>query len=225
MSNESSRSPFTGDFYDEDYFERGKESGKGWLENYRWMPRRTLREAIAIADYLELDEKSYVLDVGCAKGFLVKALRILEIKADGCDISEYALAYAPDGCWNCQDWEKRPSRDYTHVVVKDMLEHLTEDQLSDMLKTLAKVAPSLLCVIPMGDNGTYRIPEYHTEVSHLIAEDETWWKRSFESNGWRVEKSTPHLSGLKENWKTHAGGVGNHVFVLRAANNEKEARV
>ena len=56
-----------------------------------------------------------------------------------------------------------------------MLEHLTMIQLKELLSNCSKVANTLLCVIPMGDSGIYRIPEYHTEVSHLIAEDENWW--------------------------------------------------
>jgi len=179
--------PFSGDFYDADYFERGQETGKGWLQNYKWMPRRTFKEALAIADYLDLNEKSRVLDVGCAKGFIVKALRHLEIKADGCDISKYALSFAPEGCWDCSSWEPHYNDGYTHVIIKDMLEHLTLKQLDDLLLNVAKTAQFLFCVIPMGDNGMYRIPEYHMEISHVIAENEEWWINVFEKNNWKVK--------------------------------------
>ncbi len=37
-----------------------------------------------------------VLDVGCAKGFMVKAFREQGIEAWGVDVSEYALATAPE---------------------------------------------------------------------------------------------------------------------------------
>jgi cyclopropane fatty-acyl-phospholipid synthase-like methyltransferase len=207
--------PFKGDFYDENYFENGQESGKGWLQNYRWMPRRTFKEAFAIIDYLNLDDNSYVLDVGCAKGFIVRALRELEIKTDGCDISDYALSFAPEGCWNCTSWESHYNFGYTHIIVKDMLEHLTIPQLDEMLQTFKNVAEYILCVIPIGDNGLYRIPEYHMEVSHLIAENEEWWSNKFIENGWTVEKHTPHVVGMKDNWQNHANGLGNHVFVLK----------
>ncbi len=206
---------YDGEFYDADYFEKGQESGKGWLQNYRWMPRRSFREALAIIDYMELDDQSYVLDVGCAKGFIVKALRALEIRADGCDISEYALSFAPEGCWNCSDWELGYDRGYTHIVIKDMLEHLTQRQLTEILNKLKNVAEQIMCVIPMGDNGIYRIPEYHKEISHLIAEDEVWWMQVFATNGWRIVKHDASIPGLKDNWKNHAEGLGNHVFLLR----------
>jgi cyclopropane fatty-acyl-phospholipid synthase-like methyltransferase len=120
---------FNGSFYDSDYFERGKESGKGWLENYHWMPRRSFKEALAFIDYLGLDESSHVLDFGCAKGFIVRALNELEIKTEGCDISEYALSFAGRNCWNCSNPNSWRGRKYTHVISKDVLEHLTKDQL------------------------------------------------------------------------------------------------
>jgi len=100
---------FNGNFFDENYFKKGIETGKSAYTNYHWMPQRSFREGLAIIDYLNLSEKSYVLDVGCAFGFLVRALRELEIKADGCDISQYALSFAPEGCWDCSDdnsWDK-----------------------------------------------------------------------------------------------------------------------
>lgn len=213
--------PFKGSFYDVDYFENGPESGKGWLRNYSWMPQRNYREAFAYIDYLELDEKSHVLDVGCAKGFIVKALRNLEIKADGCDISEYALTFAPEGCWDCstnEAWEEHYGFGYTNIIAKDVFEHLTKEQLSSMLKILKNVAPKIMCIVPIGDSGVYRIPEYHTEISHLIIEDEDWWLNKFDENGWSVEKHCPHVKGLKDNWLSHANGLGNHVFVLNLNN-------
>jgi len=213
--NEHLDTPFEGTFYDADYFENGQESGKGWLENYRWMPRRSFREGLGIIDYLGLDDDSYVLDVGCAKGFIVRALRELEIKADGCDISDYALSFAPKGSWNCTSWEEHYDFGYTHVIIKDMMEHLTIPQLDEMLQTIKKVGKTLFVVVPIGDDGVYRIPEYHMEISHLIAEDEEWWLNKFIKNGWKVDKHCPSIPGMKDNWDSHADGLGNHVFVLK----------
>jgi cyclopropane fatty-acyl-phospholipid synthase-like methyltransferase len=206
---------YTGEFYDADYFERGKQSGKGWLENYRWMPRRSFKEALAYVDYLDLNEDSYVLDFGCSKGFIVKAMRMLEIKCDGCDISPYALSFAPEGCINCSDssaWGTLSTRGYTHIICKDVLEHMTPDNLHNTLCKLNNIANIFMVVIPMGDCGTYRIPEYHTEISHIIAENEMWWVEAFEKANWKVVKSCNHVPGLKDNWYHIKNG--NHVFYL-----------
>jgi 2-polyprenyl-3-methyl-5-hydroxy-6-metoxy-1,4-benzoquinol methylase len=208
---------FNGDFYDEDYFERGRTTGKSWLMNYRWMPKRSFKEAKAFISYFDIDEESYVLDVGCAKGFLVKAFRELGIKADGCDISDYALSFTPPGCWNCSEedsWDEAVDEKYTHIVLKDVLEHLNEERLSKMLSHISKISSKMMCVIPMGEDGVYRIAEYHTDISHIVIENEEWWREQFKKAGWSIIKECPHVPGLKDNWQDHADGLGNHVFVL-----------
>jgi SAM-dependent methyltransferase len=205
-----------GDFYDANYYERGKSSGKGWLENYRWMPIRSFKEALAYVDYLNLNEDSYVLDIGCAKGFIVKALRELMIKADGCDISSYALRFAPSFCWNSSreiSWKSHQKFGYTHAICKDVLEHVEVHQLLILLKLIKSVAPKFMCVVPMGDKGKYRIPEYHIEISHVIAEDEKWWKSIFEECGWKVIKDCYWVPGLKDNWQNICNN-GNRVFYM-----------
>jgi cyclopropane fatty-acyl-phospholipid synthase-like methyltransferase len=208
---------YEGSFYDKDYFENGKESGKGWLENYHWMPRRSFKEAFGFIECLGLDENSYVLDFGCAKGFLVRALNELAIKTDGCDISDYALSFASYNCWNCsteEAWERHYDYGYTHIISKDVFEHLTFDQLDDLLQKFLKVGETLMCVVPIGDSGVYRISEYHQEVSHIIIEDEEWWSARFLKNDWKLVKDYDHVPGIKDNWQPFANGKGNHVFVL-----------
>jgi hypothetical protein len=209
---------FKPEFYDQDYFQNGRDSKKGWLENYRFLPRRSMREAFAYIDVLGLDESSYVLDFGCAYGFIVKCLRMLEIRADGCDISSHSLQFAPEGCWNSskpKSWREARDKGYTHLVSKDTLEHLTPKQLHKMLLIFRSIAPKFMCVVPLGDNGVYRIPEYHTEVSHIIAENYTWWVETFEKAKWKVdlEKSCYHVDGLKDSWYLK-NEIGNYVFIL-----------
>jgi hypothetical protein len=199
-------------FFDKDYFENGISSGKSWLVNYHWMPRRSFREAFAVIDYLELDEGSCVLDFGAAKGFLVRALRGLDIIAYGCDISEYALSFAPKGCWNCSDPEQWKNRKYTHVIAKDVFEHMQPNQLKETLDKISAISPVIMLIVPLGDNGIYRIREYETDASHVIAEDEKWWIKIFEESGWKLKKSCPHVPGIKDNWAYVPNG--NHVFVV-----------
>lgn len=203
---------FDSSFYDFDYFERGRQTGKGWLENYHWMPKRSFREAFAFIEYMEIPDDAHILDFGCAKGFLVRAFRELGYNADGCDISKYALSFAPQGCWNCETEWRKSHNNYTHIVCKDVLEHLDYAQLFITLHDLVYVAQYMMVVVPMGDNGKYRIPEYHLEISHQIIEDENWWERTFNLVGWDVIKDTNHVAGLKDNWFYIPNG--NHVFVL-----------
>ncbi len=74
-------------FYDEAYFHGGSK-GYGdysyhprWMDVARWVKSRW--------------QPTSVLDVGCAKGFLVQELRMLGVEAYGVDISEYAVNAAP----------------------------------------------------------------------------------------------------------------------------------
>ena len=74
--------------FDEKYFEDGVRNRVSAYENYRWMPERTIREASSIINAIKFDT---VLDYGCAKGFMVYAMRLLGKDAYGVDISEYAI--------------------------------------------------------------------------------------------------------------------------------------
>jgi len=54
--------------------------------------------------------------------------------------------------------------------------------------------------------------EYHTEISHILIENEEWWTKEFEKCGWHIVEEFEHCSGLKDNW--YYCKNGNHVFVL-----------
>ncbi len=62
-------------------------------EGYYYDPNTWLPIAKNIIDYFQLKSGNKILDIGCAKGFLVKALKAFnpQIEAFGIDISEYAI--------------------------------------------------------------------------------------------------------------------------------------
>ena len=73
--------------YGEMYFDGPREYGYGgYRYDGRWQP-----VAKDIIKYYNLKSGSKVLDVGCAKGFLVKDLVNEGIDAYGLDISDYAI--------------------------------------------------------------------------------------------------------------------------------------
>ena len=205
-------------FYDADYYEHGQVTGKGWYENYRWMPRRSFREALAIIDALQLTDDIRLLDFGCAKGFLVRAMRELEMRADGCDISTYALGFAPPGCWNCSieaNWRKARKTGYTHIFCKDVFEHMTSKQLHDNLLSITTFKPELmLAIVPLAKNGIYIIPEYHYDSTHILKSDIKWWNNAFAIAGWKVKSFTYRINGLKDNWAHYPKGNGFYVLSL-----------
>jgi len=77
--------------YGEMYFDGPRDYGYGgYRYDGRWVPVAT-----DIIRHFGLGPGARVLDVGCAKGFLVKDLVDQGMDAHGLDISEYALAHAP----------------------------------------------------------------------------------------------------------------------------------
>ena len=124
-----------GQYFDEDYYERGAETGKSLYSHYRWMPELTIPMCHHIAKYLELKETDKVLDFGCAKGFSVYGLRLLGYKAYGVDVSEYAVKKSPE---DIRKWLGviEPQEDlvcaeggYDWILCKDILEHIPYENI------------------------------------------------------------------------------------------------
>ena len=117
------------DYVYKDYYEDGIRKHISGYENYSWMPTRSIPEALDIKEYFEFDT---CVDYGCAKGFLVNALRIIGCDAYGEDISEYAV----ENCHpNVRDYVSLPNDNvYDLLICKDVLEHIPEENIPDVLQ-------------------------------------------------------------------------------------------
>ena len=74
------------------YFDGTRKYGYGgYYDDGRW-----IKVAQNIINYYKLNKGSKILDIGCAKGFLVKELNNLGMNAFGIDISKYAISKSPD---------------------------------------------------------------------------------------------------------------------------------
>lgn len=78
--------------FDRDYFDGDRSTGYG---GYRY-DGRWVSVAERIRDYYELRAGQHVLDIGCAKGFLMHDLQqvVPGLEVAGIDISEYGLTHA-----------------------------------------------------------------------------------------------------------------------------------
>ena len=122
------------DYFNEDYYERGAETGKSLYSHYRWMPELTIPMAHHIIHTTATMTmgRDKVLDFGCAKGYTVHALRLLGIKAFGVDVSEYAISQAPKEVSKflgvIKPFEEigkcTKGTGYDWVLCKDILEHI-----------------------------------------------------------------------------------------------------
>ena len=190
--------------FDEKYFEDGVRSRVSAYENYRWMPERSIREASSIINNIPF---TTVLDFGCAKGFMVHALRLLGKEAYGADVSEYAVE-------NCHPKVKeylqviesteQLSGGWDLIIAKDVLEHIPKDLIPSVLSELRRRCKTLFVAVPLGDGKRYRIREYEMDVTHVVREPEEWWLTAIVDAGFKIKYFDYEFGHLKENW------TGNH---------------
>ena len=209
--------------YNEDYYERGLVTGRSSYMNYSWMPELTTRMAHFFIVHLPIRKEDVVLDFGCAKGFLVKALRLLDVDAYGVDISEYAISNC-DGavrkfCHRIEGHGDQSlfTRHYDWMIAKDVFEHIPESDLRDLLKFARAKVERLFAVIPLAaedNSGKYIVPDYDGDITHVIAKTREWWYELFLEMDWFVEDFRFNFPGCKENW-TSQFPEGNGFFVLR----------
>src|SRR5262249_39954277 len=88
------RVPIPADWFDADYFETGIKSN--WEKGYHWhLFEGLFRRTAALLTGMIPAAKTF-FDAGCAKGFLVRALRERGYEAWGCDMSRWALDKADE---------------------------------------------------------------------------------------------------------------------------------
>ena len=205
--------------YDSDYYERGLETGKSCYQNYRWVPELTIPMAMTIIDYLEIKRNEMVLDFGCAKGYLVKALRLLYRKAYGIDISYYAISHIDEEikqfCYlgTLNGKKILPVKEFSICIAKDVFEHINKTDLIEILKNIP--SERLFAVIPLGDQeGRFISLKNQLDPTHIICEPVDWWLNFFAIQKWEVEKFTYKIQGIKDSYyETHPKAHG--FFTLR----------
>ncbi len=194
--------------YNEDYFERGLQKGVSCYMNYRWLPELTIPMAMTIIDYLGIGREHTILDFGCAKGYLVKAFRLLYRQAWGVDVSEYAIQNVDPTVKEYCHLIEDPNdvnhydfvlNDWDFIIAKDVFEHISEEGMRWFLDRM--YAKRVFAVIPLGDNGNYRCPVNDCDATHQICADETWWVKFFQDNGkWIVDDYTLRIDGIKDHY-------------------------
>lgn len=127
--------------YGKDYFDGSRDVGYGgYRYDGRWVPVAT-----DIIDRYGLRPGDKVLDIGCAKGFLVKDLLAQGIDAYGVDVSDYALmACEPEtvGRLHIGSAEKLPFPDqsFDAVLSINTLHNLERPALIQALKEMTRLA-------------------------------------------------------------------------------------
>lgn len=176
------------EFYDANYF-NGITSN--YRDGYTWDRFGGLFQSLADCLIVSYPDVNSYLDVGCASGFLVRALREREVLAWGIDGSAYAIAQADEATRRylvCDDVLRADFPQVDLVVACESLEHLTAWQLSVLLpRLLARTSCGLLATIPMPSMlNRLAWHEAQAETTHVSLYDRPWWTQTFRDAGWRV---------------------------------------
>lgn len=159
--------------YDADYYLNGPATGKSNYKDYSWKPDLTLPMADWLKRCLHIRDGETLLDVGCARGYLVKALRMRGVLASGYDTSEWAIQNADvevrpyvSTCLNAQPmgWD--------YVTAKDVFEHIPLPDLRQLVgKLVAATRRKLLIIVPLSwhKGGPYLRTEDNSDPSHVHA--------------------------------------------------------
>ena len=194
--------------YNYDYFERGTECGISGYDNYRWLPDLTVGMCSSIIKKLKVEKKETILDFGCAKGFSVKALRMLGYKAYGCDVSEYAVSKAPSDISGFLTIQTDTSEilgtfeRYDWIFSKDVLEHISYDEIDKIIQQFKAQTDNIFIAVPLGDGEKYIVPDYENDVTHVIRENKDWWMQKFVDAGFENLEFCYEFPNVKENWWT-----------------------
>lgn len=145
-----------------EYFDGAREQGYGgYRYDGRWVP--IARDIVA---HFKLKPGARVLDVGCAKGFLVKDLMAVcpGLQVYGLDVSEYAILHCePEvvGRLVCGTADGLPFRDNSFDVVLciNVIHNLDREPCLAALREIERLAPG---------RGYVQVDAYRTEAERRI---------------------------------------------------------
>lgn len=169
--------PYDKHYYDHYHTDTGsvpyvRERGP-WLPLFR-----------AMAEYIVLSIRpKKVLDAGCAKGFLVEALRDRGVEAFGIDLSEYAISEVrPDIRSYCRvtSLVEPLCAWYDLIVCIEVLEHMSDEEGRRAIANICKNTNDVLFSSS---------PDDLTEPTHVNVRPRSYWIERFFEEGFNVDAS------------------------------------
>lgn len=171
QSSHQSPAQSAGQLFDSYYFAHG--CGQPYARDAGWQAHFG---RVADGIMAELQPRS-VLDVGCAIGLLVEALRARGVEAYGVDVSEYAINQTHpsirDFCRVHQATDPFGRR-YDLIVCIEVLEHLPPEQAQPAVANFCRHADSVLFSSSPFD---------YVELTHFNVQPPHYWAKLFAQQG------------------------------------------
>jgi glycosyltransferase involved in cell wall biosynthesis len=181
--------PIAGDWYDADYFENGLKSN--WKGGYTWpLFRGVFTDAAAYLAEIFPEACSF-LDIGGAKGFLVRALRECGLECWGFDHSHWAIERAEPAArpyLQLADIDTiRFDRQFDVVVALSIFESLTEAQLEGFLPRVRTWTSHALLAVIAEPPASAAYPGRTGDLSHITLRERSWWLDRLRAAGWQQD--------------------------------------
>ena len=175
--------------FDREFFDGSRDTGYGgYADDGRW-------QAVALRMMLHYGLKpgDRVLDIGCAKGFLVRDLRALGLDALGIDISEYAISksvvspytLAMDvleiGYWSLPG----SGKSFNLVVSINTLHNLERKRLAEVLSWLRRLSIRQYITVDAWRNEEQRLRMEAWNLTAKTMMSVADWKAFFDQVGYQ----------------------------------------
>lgn len=125
--------------FGKEFFDGSRDTGYGgYRDDGRWVA-----VAERMARHYKLNHGDRVLDVGCAKGYLVKEFCAIGLDAYGLDVSGYGLSNCADGIASRlmhRDATEIPNRKYKLVVSINTLHNLERAEIVRVLRHMQRIS-------------------------------------------------------------------------------------
>lgn len=135
-----------------------------------------------------------VLEHGCGMGHYLYAAKVLQpdLHIEGYDKSGWAVENSPYRkqiiLWKYDMTDMFEFKDFDLVLVLDVLEHLTFEQLGDALDNIYRSGNRFLFSIPYDTD-----PNIHLDETHIIKESKAWWISKLMNHGFKVTDVPEHF--------------------------------
>lgn len=177
---------------------RGYFDEPGGVYGGYWYDGRYADAAKKLVEAFGLKPGDTVLELGCAKGFVLVELQKLGLDVRGIDASGYAVENAHKDVRDRIEWrEAGPylgrGASFDFVFAKELLPHLTQYTASSVAAEMTRVGKQAYVVIQCAANAEAAALMKQWDPTHRICKPREWWRKRLQSAGYQGAVSFKEL--------------------------------